>query len=277
MLTRRLFNWHVIAIRERNSMSKTVKILLITILSFGIYFVLDDLFFNVLRKWLNAIINQFGISHILTYSISGIPLILGAIFIHGLRGFIGSLGLNKSIIKGIIFSLICTLPMLIGFAVVFEFNSEITINEVLVSGIAAAFFEELYFRGFLFGQIYRYTKIGFLPSIVIGALLFAWLHLYQSQELATLVGIFLTTFLGAVLFAWVYVEWNYNIWVPIFLHLFMNFFWMLFSAGENALGGIYANIFRILTIVLIIVLTIIYKRNQGIRLEVNKSTIWKKP
>ncbi len=237
---------------------------------------MDKLYFNELRKWLNEFINQFGISHILTYLISGIPLFLGAIFIHKLRGFIGSFGLNRSISEGAIFSLICTLPMLVGYAAVFNFNQTITVNKVLISAIAAGFFEELFFRGFLFGQIYRYTKIGFFPSVVIGALLFASMHLYQSDELLTLIGIFLTTFSGAILFAWIYVEWNYNIWVPVFLHLFMNLFWMLFSAGENALGGIYANIFRIMTIALVIIITVIYKRTKGIGFEINRKNIWYK-
>lgn len=257
-------------------MYKTLKIFLITITSFGLYFVLDDIYFKAVRKGLNEIIKQGGISHIIAYTIFGIPIILGSILIHNVKGFIGSLGLDKSITKGILFSLICTAPMLAGFAVVFDFNSEITINDILIKVIAAAFFEELYFRGFLFGQLFKYTRLGFLPSVIIGALLFAVIHLYQSTDLMTLVGIFLTTLLGAILFAWAYAEWNYNLWIPVFLHLFMNLFWLMFSAGENALGGIYANVFRILSLVLIILLTVLYKRKKGYALEVNKKTIWMK-
>lgn len=257
-------------------MNKTLKVFLITIISFGLYFVLDAIYFKDVRKGLNEIINQGGISHIIAYAAFGIPIILGVILIHNVKGLVGGLGLDKSIIKGVLFPFICTLPMLIGFAVVFNFNPEITINDILIKVIAAAFFEELYFRGFLFGQLFRYTKLGFLPSVIIGALLFAIIHLYQSTDLTTLVGIFLTTLLGAILFAWAYAEWNYNIWIPVFLHLFMNLFWLLFSAGENALGGIYANVFRILTIVLIIWLTILYKKRKGVALEVNIETIWMK-
>ena len=131
----------------------------------------------------------------------------------------------------------------------------------------------LFFRGILFGQIYRFTNIGFILSIVFGALVFALGHLYQSQDFTTLVGIFLTTFLGAILFAWVYVEWNYNLWVSIFLHLFMNLFWMMFSVSDNAFGGTYANIFRIITVVFIIGLTVLYKLKKGIKFEINKNTL----
>ena len=54
----------------------------------------------------------------------------------------------------------------------------------------------------------------------------------------------------------------------------MNFFWILFSAGDDALGGVYANIFRVITIILVIGLTIAYKKKRGKQLEINKDTIW---
>lgn len=257
-------------------MNKSLKILVITVVTFTGYFVLDDLFFYDLRSWLNGIINQLGVSHIIVYAISGIPLVLGVIYMHKLSNVFDSFGLNRSFSQGLIFGLICTLPMLIGYAIFFDLNMELTLNTFLISGISAAFFEELFFRGFLYGQLYRYTKLGFLPSVIIGALLFAFIHLYQSDDFSTLVGIFLVTFLGAILFAWVYSEWNHNIWVPISIHFFMNFFWMLFSAGDNALGGLYANIFRVITILLIIGVTVIYKKKKGQKLEINRKTVWMK-
>jgi hypothetical protein len=54
--------------------------------------------------------------------------------------------------------------MFIGFAFAFEFNADMTLNEVMIMVISAAFFEELFFRGVLFGQIYRYTKFGFISA-----------------------------------------------------------------------------------------------------------------
>jgi uncharacterized protein len=257
-------------------MNRNLRILLITAISFAVYYILDELYFNELRKALNANIDQLGASHILTYIISAFPLIVGACLMHGIRGAIPSFGLDKSIAKGFVFSLICTLPMSIGYAFAFEFSTEMTLNKILMNIFAAAFFEEIFFRGFLFGQIYRFTKVGFIPSIFIGAFLFAFIHLYQSREISTLIGVFLITFLGAILFAWTYVEWNFNIWVPIFLHLFMNLFWMLFSVADNAFGGIYANVFRTISLILIVFLTISYKKRKGIALEVNRRTIWMK-
>jgi len=168
---------------------------------------------------------------------------------------------------------LCTLPMFIGFAILFDFDTELSLNSILVTVVAAAFFEELYFRGFLFGQIFRYTRWGFIPSILLGAILFGLVHLYQGTEPGEIIGIFLITFMGGILFAWTYVEWNYNLWAPIFLHLFMNLSWGLFAVSDNALGGMYANIFRVITITLTIILTLLYKRRNKIPLEVKRSTL----
>lgn len=254
-------------------MDKSTKTLIIIILSFGIYFALDYYFFKDIRKWLFDYTNQLGISHILTYLITGIPLFLGVLLIGKKIGFFRNLGLDKSIGKGFLFALICTLPMYVGFSILFEFSPDIKLNTILIGIVSASFFEELYYRGFLFGLPFRKTKLGFILSVFFGALYFGILHLYQSSDFNELLGIFLVTFLGGILFAWVYTEWNFNIWVPIFLHMLMNLAWELFSVSDNALGGFYSNVFRFLTIGLVIILTILYKKSIGIKLTVNKKTL----
>lgn len=257
-------------------MSRSLRVISITLLSFGIYFFLANTYFSELRIWMDKQIHQLGLSHLLVYAIVSIPIVLGASIINQWNRCKTTLGLNRSIFKGILFPLICTLPMLIGFAFCFQFNSSLTLNEVLITGVAAAFFEEFIFRGFLFGQLFRYTKLGFIPSILLGAFIFAAMHLYQSNNLPTLIGVFSTTFLGAVLFAWLFVEWNYNLWISISLHFFMNLTWMIFGVSDNAFGGFYANVFRIITIILAIVLTIVYKRKNGTPMSINRDTIWMK-
>ena len=252
------------------------KVIWATIISFAVYFIVNEQLFGTLSVNINRIVNQQGVSHILAYIIVGIPIFAGLAFIHGPNRVAHSIGINHSFLKGMIVALLFTLPMFLGYAVLFEFNKTMTLTGVMSGVVAAGLFEELYFRGFLFGQFYRFTKFGFVPSIIIGALLFASAHLYQSQDLTTLIGIFITTFLGAILFAWVYVEWNYNLWVAIFLHAFMNLAWMMFSVSDNAFGGHYANIFRLLTIIFVIVGTIIYKRRKGLKLEVTRKTLWMK-
>lgn len=257
-------------------MTKQTKTILVTLLAFTVYFIIDETYFKTLRTWFNGYVQQLGVSHILAYAVVGIPVLAGLWLLHGRGKIAESLGLSRSLIRGILFALLCTLPMFLGYAILFDFNSELSLNTFLISVIAASFFEELYFRGFLFGQIYRYTGWGFLPSVLLGAVLFGLIHLSQGAGLGELTGIFLVTFLGGILYAWVFVEWNYNLWVPIFLHLFMNLAWAVFSAGDNALGGVYANVFRVITIAMIIVLTLIYNKRNNLKTEVNRRTVWMK-
>lgn len=155
----------------------------------------------------------------------------------------------------------------------FEFSCEISIPNLIAGTVVAGFVEELFFRGFLFGQLFKYTRLGFISSIIIGAIIFASGHLYQSQDFYELIGIFSVTFMGAVLFAWLYVEWNYNLWIPIFLHTLMNLVWHLFEMDQTALGEMLPNIFRGLTILLAIAFTVIYKRNRGMELVVTKDKL----
>lgn len=216
------------------------------------------------------------ISYFFTYVLIGIPIFMGIGIIHNSKKIYDYLGFNESIIQGFLFSFLFTLPMYLGGIIFFPLNREITVTELIKITVFAGLFEELYFRGFLFGQLYRYTRIGFIPAIFFGALLFGGGHLYQSHELSTSLGIFITTFMGAVFFAWLYVEWNYNLWLIIFIHFFMNLSWAIFVVSDNALGGYVSNIFRGLTIAVAIIATIIYKRRTGKSLEINKRTLlWK--
>ncbi len=257
-------------------MKHRVNIGVITVVAFMTYFGISKLYFGEIRAFLDRFIGQLGVSHILTYVIVGIPVLIALIILHGKNQLFRSIGFEASISRALKFSLLCTVPMLLGYAIVFDYNSDFSINHLMITVIAAALFEEIYFRGFLYGQIYRYTNLGFIPSVLVGAVIFGLVHIYQGNELHEVIGVFLVTFMGGVLYAWVFTEWKFNLWVPIFLHLFMNLFWGLFSAGSNALGGVYSNVFRIITIVLIITLTIRYKTKRNIKLEINRRTLWMK-
>jgi hypothetical protein len=56
----------------------------------------------------------------------------------------------------------------------------------------------------------------------------------------------------------------------------MNLFWDVFNGGDNALGGLTGNIFRTITLILIITLTVIYKKRKNEPLEITKHTLWMK-
>jgi uncharacterized protein len=94
-------------------------------------------------------------------------------------------------------------------------------------------------------------------------------HIYQGNAFVETLGFFSITAMGAVWFAWLYIEWNANLWVPIFLHLLMNLSWALFDIGNNALGDLAANLFRNITITLTIVITIYSHREKGLKIRKN--------
>jgi len=255
-------------------MKRGRQIIVLTLGFFVLYWVLDALFFGQFRAAINELVGQGGTSHIIAYTFSSIPILIGIWTIHGNWHFHKYLGLDGNMGKAVIFSVLCTAPMFFGFWLLYEFDSEVTLNSILISVVAAGFFEEVFYRGFLFGQLFRYTKLGFIPAVFLGALLFGLLHLYQSNDPLTALGIFSITFLGSVLFSWLYIEWNNNLWVPIFAHALMNLSWTLFSVDTDALGGWYANIFRFTTIFLFIVVTIYIKSCRGEGVRINRSSLW---
>jgi len=83
----------------------------------------------------------------------------------------------------------------------------------------------------------------------------------------------MVTFTEALWFAWLFIEWEDNLWVPILLHIFMNFSWTLFDVGGNAAEDHVTNIFRVITITLTIGITIIRKKRKKIPGGINKSNL----
>lgn len=174
------------------------------------------------------------------------------------------LGLNKNIIKGLGIALICTAPLYIIFPFFGGINSDLTFPLLLQKSILPGFKEELICRAFMFGLLFRYAKTGFGWAVILPALYFGSVHLYQGHDLLSALAAFGVTFIGALYFSWMYVEWNFNLWVPVGLHMLMNGAWVIFSMDgtEVAAGGLISNIVRILSIMLAIAITIWYKRRN---------------
>jgi len=97
------------------------------------------LFYDGLKGLISDVINNNELSSFITILIIGLPLFIGVLIINKPKLFFQILGLNKSIAKGSLFSLICTLPMLIGYSIVFDYDSTITWNDVFRGAIIATF------------------------------------------------------------------------------------------------------------------------------------------
>lgn len=250
----------------------TLKVVLIVISSFLLTFLLFSNFKQI-KTQLNQQIEISLLSFVLTYFIIGIPIFIGTFLLNKGKNIFEILGLSGNFLKGLLCGLLFAIPMFAGGLMFFKFSNQTDIEKLITGTIVAGFMEELYFRGFLFGQIFRKTKLGFIPSVLLGAVIFALAHLYQSKNFAELTGIFIVTFSGAVFFAWLFVEWNYNLWIAVFTHTFMNLSWFLFDISNNALGDLTSNVFRGFTIALAIIFTIKYKKRRKLKFVIYKETI----
>jgi membrane protease YdiL (CAAX protease family) len=192
-------------------------------------------------------------------------ILIGILF--GFKNIFKELGMTNGFLKGFVFALITVSPMLIGSAVSGHIYQDLKPAALMRGTLVAGLLEEVFFRGFLFGILFRKLKWGFVPASVLGAVIFGIGHLYQGDNLTELIGIFLVTAMGAVWFAWLYIEWNNNLWVPVFLHVLMNLSWALFDVSDNALGGLGSNVFRGITIALTVIITIRYHKKRGLKIH----------
>ncbi len=198
-----------------------------------------------------------------------IPAALITGLLYGFNKIFDNIGIIKGFVTGLLFSIITVFPMLISSAFIGRIGADLKISGLIHQTIIVGFMEEYLFRGFLFGLLFRKSGWGFIPASISGALIFGLGHIYQGSTFMETIGIFFVTSIGAVWFAWLYIEWNNNLWIPIFLHILMNLSWSLFEISNNALGGFYSNLFRIITIALTIIITIKYNKKKGLKINSN--------
>jgi membrane protease YdiL (CAAX protease family) len=198
----------------------------------------------------------------------GLVPLLSTIVIFGFKPLPMVLGLNKGFAKGLGMALVLTLPMFIGYAICSGFTMNISSYNFFFGSISAPFFEEFFFRAFLFGLLYRYAGWGMWPATLLDALVFGLIHISQGDDFASSASVFAATAAGAAWFSWLYKEWGWNLWLVIFLHAFMNLSWMLFEIADNAAGGLWANAFRTITIVISVVWTIRHVKQKEARAQV---------
>ena len=176
----------------------------------------------------------------------GIVPIVGAQFIFGKRGWTERLGLSTvGFYQGFGTAFLMTLPMLLGYA--WLAGGQLNIDwgmDFWFGTIAAPFFEEVFFRAFLFGLLCKFGGWKLVPATLLDGLVFGAVHIGQGQSVELAAGVFAVTAAGAIGFSILYKEWGWNLWVVIFLHALMNFYWMAFDVSDNAAGGMWANVFR---------------------------------
>lgn len=238
----------------------------IAAITIAIFFWLDtfhlDLFLSVAGSWR-------GYPRVAALTILGygaqlvVPVLVAAVLFGPGRAF-DALGMNRSVLTALMVGIVGTAILPIGYATIAAFSPPDKLFGVAMgSSILPGIGEELLYRAFLFGFLFRFVGLGFLPAALLGAVLFGAAHLYQGEALADSAAIFAITALGALWFAWLYVEWGYNLWVPVAFHVLMNLYWELFAVADTALGPTTSIILRLTVIVLSVIITVVVARRQG--------------
>lgn len=175
------------------------------------------------------------------------------------------LGLDSNFLKGFIIAIVSVLPLYIVFPLIGSINQDYSVSLFVRRCVLPGFFEEFLCRAFMFGLFFRYAKVGFLWSTLLPAIGFGFMHIYQGHDILSTLAAFGVTFLGALYFSWMYVAWNFNLWVPIGLHMLMNTAWGIFNVTgtEVAAGGLISNIVRVLSVALAIFITFCYHKKKN--------------
>ncbi|MBL1221752.1 CPBP family intramembrane metalloprotease [Chryseobacterium sp. L7] len=255
-------------------MKNSITLFLIPIFSYALYSVVSY-HFETIMKFFDGYIRFPLLSYFLVYVLAVIPLLISLRIIAG-KNMFETIGLHpRGLVKGIGLSLLFILPMALYGLLFSKLNIQIDPANLFAKSFLAGLFEEIIYRAFIFGILFRFVRLGFVPSVAVASFIFALGHLYQGTQMIDLIEIFTLTFLASILYAWLYTEWNFNLWVPIILHSFMNLIWMVFNFDDTVIGSWGANICRFLTVGFSVVYTIRFKLKNEIPLSVNRKTLWK--
>ncbi len=239
---------------------------------FALSYFLDKIFYSINPNWAIWFPQNYLLRYLCILFLRLLPIVIVSTILFG-KDALKKLGLNKKFPKAFLFAILFTLPLFAGFAIFENLNREITLVKIFTHSISPGFYEELLIRCFLIGLLFRHFKWGFIPASLMGALFFGSWHLYQGHDLISSFFAFLITAMGSVWFGWLYIEWRFNAWINISLHALMNFSWMLFNIDGGAAGNILSNIFRTITIITSIYITLkIFPLQKGF--IINRKTLW---
>ena len=192
------------------------------------------------------------------------------------RHAFAALGLERHPGRALLLGLVLTAPMAAGLA----WHAPLALSPgtpmaLIRHAVLPGFGEELLYRGLLFGLLFRLAGWGFLPAALTGALLFGGAHLSQGGDVAETAGIFAITALGGVWFAWLYVEWDFDLWVPVAFHLLMNAWWVVFPVADTALGPLWTVGLRLAVLALSVAVTLMMAKRRGGRRVQGRDWIWR--
>jgi CAAX protease family protein len=204
----------------------------------------------------------------LAWKLSWVALSLGGLAVaHHMdpREALAELGLRVRPAPGLGFALIASIPMLLVLAATSKIHPPDSAGSLLAAALLAPLTEEIFFRGYLFRQLYRRARWSFSRAIIVSALFFGLAHMGTALRSSAweVAGVTVVTGLGGAFFAWLLVCWDDNLWVPIGMHAFMNLWWELFDGDGTALGSWAANSSRGLAVAAAIAITLARERRKA--------------
>lgn len=178
-----------------------------------------------------------------------------------------TVGLHRSPVRGFALALAVTSLLVMIYAVAGQLTlSEEKLESLVNLAVFSGFAEEVWYRAFLFGFLYRLAGWGFLPAALLVAVVFGAAHLSQGGSPAEAAGIFAITGIGGFWFAWLYAEWEFDLWVPVGFHVLMNAWWIVFDVADTALGPVEATVARLAVVAIAVGATLAMARRRGGRL-----------
>ncbi|MDX1501385.1 MAG: CPBP family intramembrane glutamic endopeptidase [Thermoanaerobaculia bacterium] len=204
-------------------------------------------------------------------SAAEVALVLAAVcWLHraGAAAGFRELGLRRPVLRPLALGLVAVAPMAVVFGWTHAFAPD-PLPEILYLSLLSPLAEELVFRGFLFGQLWRTARWGMWPALLASSAAFGLGHALDADTLVEAAGLMGLTGLGAAIFAWLYARWG-SLAAPIALHVLMNLCWGLWQVGDGALAGWVPFALQLTTVALAIGLTVVAGRRGWTRAPVSE-------
>lgn len=238
---------------NKSQILKSTVVIVSVLITYNFWKILDYFSIDFIQLAGNKYLNSLLI-HLLWTA----PVWLTSLVLFGKEAFRIS-GLPAPVLKGFSIAALSCIPLYLIFIFFFDLTVSLDGHYIFNNSLLAGVFEELVYRALFFGALYGLLNWKFWPAVLVNAAIFSFGHLYQAHDLLSSVFTLLITGIGAVWFGWVYIRWNYNLWVPVFLHTLMNMSWAIFEVGSGtAAGGIVSYVARVLVIVVSVIITLRY-------------------
>ena len=120
-------------------MQRPQLILTGTVGAFAVHYALDEWAF---RSLYDAALGSVGpvLAYWLAYVVVGVPVFAAVLYLHKPTSALEALGLRRAFGLGLAVAFVFTLPMLLGYASIFTFSSEVTATKILKYAVGSAFF-----------------------------------------------------------------------------------------------------------------------------------------